>query len=119
MAAIPIAVIESDSSGILITKTAANAGDGNSFDLTNAPNAIIYLENGDASPTTATFVTTTIVDGDLTVLDRAVVVAAGTEHAVGPFNPQQYLDTSNVITVTFSSVTSLTVWCVKPQIGYN
>lgn len=95
-------------SGTELTNNSAAAG-GDTF--VNDGRTYIKLDNGDASPTTATFVTTeTITTAALAVADLAVVITNAKEEIIGPFPTATFGPT---VSITYSSVTSLTVDAFK------
>lgn len=111
MAALAVAVairgVGNDLAGV-----AAGAG-GDTF--INSGQEIFVVKNGSGAPITVTFVTPTTVD-NLAVSDLAVTVAAGATRSVGPFPPAWYNDTAQpggVVSVTYSSVTTVTVGVLK------
>lgn len=91
--------------GVLLGAVAA-AGGGDKF--ANDGRQVAYFKNGSGAPITVTVVTQKTVDG-LAVTDRAVVVAAGEERMIGPFDKETYNDTDGNVNFTYSGVTSLTV----------
>jgi hypothetical protein len=89
---------------------AAGGGD----DFVNTGVEIIHIKNGDASPHTITIVTPNLVDGDLAVTDRAVVVPAGGEKMIGPFPTGTYNDGEGKVSLTYDAVTSVTIAIIDP-----
>ena len=111
-----ITVQEVDSTGIDLNFVAA-AGGGDTFD-NSAANTTFFIKNDDASQKTVTFQTDAVSDGDLAITDRAITVDAGDVTQVGPFNTNVYGDVDNIISVTYSDVTSVTVAASKPKVGF-
>lgn len=84
----------------------AAAGGGDQF--ANTGKEFVEVDNADAAPMTATFVTQKTVDGQA-VGDRAVTVPAGERRIIGPFDPSVYNDSNGNLQITYSAVTSVTV----------
>lgn len=96
-------------SGVALTANSAAAG-GDTF--ANDGRTYFKAINGDASPTTITFdATQTITSAALAVADNAVSVAASADKIIGPFPVETFGAT---VSVSYSSVTSLTVDVFKP-----
>lgn len=97
------------SSGLVATANPATAaGDTVPGDVT------LRVINGDASPTTLTIVTPGVVDGDLAVSDRTVVVAAGTAQYVRvPRGPYRNPATGRV-NLTWSNDNLITFEVIRP-----
>lgn len=94
--------------GLELTNNAADAAGNN---LPNNGRTFVLLQNGDSSPTTATFVTSgTATSEALAIADMAVVVTNAKDELVGPFPTDTFGTTLNI---TYSSVTSLTVDAFK------
>lgn len=90
-------------SGTALTANSAAAG-GDTF--VNNGRTYYKAINGDASPTTITFVTTaTETEAQLAIADLAVIVAASADEIIGPFPEATF---GSTVSVTYSSVTSLT-----------
>lgn len=102
MALIPVEVI--DRPGINPAGIAANVG-GDTFN--NTGREIIFLENGDASPTTATVAVEQQLDGNAVVpLAVTNVPATNGRIMVGPFDKTVY---GSSVSITYTSITSLNV----------
>ena len=84
----------------------AAAGGGDQF--ANDGRTYIHIKNGGASPITLTIATQMTVDGKA-VADDAITVTNGQERIVGPFPPGIYNDANNMVQLTYSGVTSVTV----------
>lgn len=99
--------------GTAITFGAAAAG-GDSFNNTgaNAGRVILLVKNGDASGKTVT-VNSQVPCNQGFDHDQAVTVAAGATEAIGPFAPDRWNDSSGLVQVTYSAVTSVTVAAVR------
>jgi hypothetical protein len=91
---------------------AANAG-GNSF--TNTGTEYVYISNASVGSITCSFAITAAVDG-ITPAAKTVIVPAGKWTLVGPWPTNYYNDTSTpqVVNITYSGVTTLTVGAFKP-----
>jgi len=81
---------------------ASAAGGGDTF--TNTGKELIHIRNGSGGDITLTIETSLVIEGDLTVADRTVLITAGEERFVGPFKTSRYGATT---TLTYSGVTSL------------
>jgi hypothetical protein len=86
------------------------AGGGDTF--VNNGDTFFHAKNGSGSPITITFATAGTVAQGVAISDVAVVVAAGAEKMVGPFD-QTVFNGSSGVSVTYSDVTSLTVAAIK------
>ena len=69
----------------------------------------VVATNGDASETTLTFETPFTVGG-VAIAEHAVAIPAGETWIIGPFPVRAF---SRTLTITYSSVTSLTVGAFK------
>ena len=96
--------------GLNPTFNAANAG-GDSF--ANTGDEIIHVKNGSGGAIDVTIVTQATVDSQA-VADRVVNVPAGEERVIGPFPKATYNDSGDLVQLTYSGVTSLTVAVMKP-----
>lgn len=73
---------------------------------------LLLVKNDDGSSTTVTLATPEVIDGDLTVADRAVSVAAGAVEAIPVTS--RYLDpATGLASISYSKVTSLQVACIR------
>lgn len=104
--ATPLSVETIDRSGLAPSGAAADAG-GNEF--ANDGKVFLEVDNQDASSTNVTIVTQQTSDG-LAVADRVVSVGATSRKLIGPFPASIYNDGSGKVQLTYSSVTSLTVF---------
>jgi len=95
--------------GLVPSLVAAGAG-GDKFPNTTRREFLI-VKNGDGSPTTVTLDIQATVDSQA-VVDRTVVVAAGDEALIGPFDGR-YEDTDGNVNVSYSNITSITVGVAK------
>jgi len=88
----------------------ATAADATGNNWTNTGGEILFLKNGGGSSITLTlaFGPGAVVDGQ-TPTNKTVTVAAGKEFLVGPFPVSIYNDTTNLMNVTYSGVTTVTV----------
>jgi hypothetical protein len=108
MAITVLAIQTMSRDGIDPTYSAANA-DGHTF--ANSGRAFFQAFNGGASDIECTFATPGQVDG-LDIEDLVVDIAAGEDAIIGPFPPSIYNTepgVTDVVTVTFEGVSSLTV----------
>ena len=96
-------------SGITPSAAAANV-DGNSFD--NEGETFFHAINGGGGSITLTFQTPAKVGG-VNIDNPTVVVGAGAEVFVGPFNPSIFNQPTGEVYVDYSGVTSLTVAAFK------
>ena len=105
----PVLTVNQVSNTGLSMITDGVAADVGGDQFANNGNTYISVENGDVSPTTLTFTSTVLIDGDLTVADRDVIVAAGDFVTIGPFQKSIYDDGNDDVQVAYSSITSLNV----------
>ncbi len=89
---------------------AAAAGGGDAF--ANDGTQFVLIKNGDIADHTVTFVTQVQVDGQA-VADKAVVLTAAHTYLIGPFPTRWYNDANDLVQMTYSAVTSVTVKVVK------
>jgi hypothetical protein len=102
-----VATLTVQTSAVAGTALTANSAAGGGDTFANDGRTLFKAINGDASPTTITFVTTqTIGSADLAVADNDVSVAASADEIIGPFPVATF---GSTVSVTYSSVTSLTV----------
>lgn len=85
---------------------------GGGDDCDTGPGVLLLVKNGDGSPHTVTLVTPGVVDGDLPVADREVVVPAGGDVAVPVTHTYRDLSTGRA-QITYDSVTDVTVLVVR------
>src|SRR5262245_2385259 len=92
---------------LVATATAADAT-GNNW--TNTGGEFLFIKNGGGSSITLTLAVGpgAVVDGQ-TPTSKTVTVAAGKEFLVGPFPVTIYSDVNNLMNITYSGVTSVTV----------
>jgi hypothetical protein len=89
--------------------TAVSASD----DCETGVGVYLIVKNGNAGACTVTLVTPELVDGDLTVLDRAVTVVATVGYSIIPVT-QRYRDpATGRATVTFSPTATVTACVVR------
>ena len=84
----------------------AAAGGGDTF--TNTGREFIYIKNGDASPINVTF-TTPATYKNIALEDPVVAVGATDEMIIGPFAVGAFNNSSGLVDVAYSAVTSVTV----------
>lgn len=102
--------VQTISRSAITPSLSAAAGGGDAFNNSGANKGRVFFwaNNASGGDITVTFVTQSTVDGQA-VTDRAVVVEAGTQELIGPFQSGIYNDGSDLVQVTYSGVTSLTV----------
>jgi len=100
-----LSVQQISKAGVTMTLSAA-AGGGDAF--ANDGKTTLVANNGSGGDITITLVTQATTDG-LAVADRTWVVQAGALEAIADLDPDIYNDTSGLVQVTYSGVTSLTV----------
>ena len=96
------------SAGGAITLAPAAAG-GDTAEI-GSGRSFLWCKNGSGAAITVTLATPGTVDSDLAVADRTVTVPAAGDRLIGPLNPTVY---GSIVSVTYSSVTSLTVAVVS------
>ena len=99
-------------SGVLVSGALSTAAAlTNTFQ--NDGRTVLAIQNGSASPITATEVSqSTVPDGGaaaLTVQDRTVTIAAGATRLLGPFPTAIYNDANQDATITLDAITTVTV----------
>ncbi|MFI8531061.1 hypothetical protein ACIGMX_12510 [Streptomyces aquilus] len=99
--------------GATVTYTAA-AGGGDTCET--GAGVLLLVKNGDASSHTVTLATPDVVDGDLSVQDRAVTVAAGAERAI-PVTSRYRNSSTGRAAITYDAVTSLTVAVIRVPVS--
>lgn len=109
MAASALTLQSMVNSGLEATYAAANV-DGNYFQ--NNGNVFLHIINGSGGDITVTIDSPTECDQGETH-DIAVVVTAGEERMIGPFNSNRFNDDDGRVQVTYSGVTSLTAAAIK------
>ena len=110
MATLTIKTLDRTGLDVTVADAAADVG-GDEF-ANDGSRTFYSVNNGSGSPVTVTFVTPVTVDG-LAVADRDVVVAAGSTSLIGPFPRSDYNDANNMVQVTYSAVTTVTVVAAK------
>lgn len=113
MAALTVNSVSID--GVAVTLAAA-AGGGDTF--VNDGNTIFVVSNGGGGSITVTFdvrptAIRTASGAPVDVSDKAITVAAGATKYVGPFPPELYNNSSQVVSVSYSGVSSVTVAPLK------
>ena len=94
----------------LVPTLVSAAGGGDKFP-NSTKRELLIVKNGDVSPTTVTLDIKATVD-DQAVTDKTVVVAAGDEALIGPFD-ERYQDNNGDVNISYSNVTAITVGVVK------
>lgn len=100
--------------------TAVDATNNNSFTNPRGT-AVIEITNGGASPITVTFTTvkTLVLKGTATynVADNAQTITNGAAKVFGPFDADMYNDANSVVTVAFTSGSSVTARVLQPGLA--
>lgn len=91
-----------------ITPTLGAAGAGGDTFTNSDERAFVVVKNGGGSAITVTLDILTTVDGQA-VTDPTVSVPASGERWIGPFPRNHYNNAQDKVTITYSSVTSVTV----------
>ena len=102
-----LSTVEFGRAGVVVSDGAAASVSGDTF--VNSGAEMFAVFNGDASPKTVTFETVITIDG-FAVPDRSVTIPNGETWLIGPFPPAIY---GNVVSVTYSAVTSVEVKVLK------
>lgn len=97
--------------GLAATYTTA-AGGGDKIPL-GASNIFLHVKNGGGASITVTLTTQANSYKGLTVPDRTVTVANGTDKFIGPIDASLHADTSQQAAVGYSAVTSVTVAALR------
>ena len=105
MARTALTAAQIDEDGVVASLTAANA-DGHSVAFRDT--LFLRVTNGSGSSITVTVQTPKTVSG-LAVADRAITVAAGATTYINLGNAELYRQSSGVVYVDFSAVTTVTV----------
>jgi len=90
----------------------AAAAEGDEF--ANTGKELLLIENGAGSPVTLTIETIVTVDGEA-VADKDVIIPAGERHIIGPFPTTYYNDGDDLVQLTYTSETDVTVAVIKPS----
>lgn len=96
--------------GLEATYTAANV-DGHAI-AGNTGELFLHVINGDAADKTVTIQTPAVFKG-IALADVAVVVTAGEERLIGPFDPSLFNQADGTVYVDYSATTSVTVAALK------
>lgn len=92
------------------------AADAGGDDCDTGPGVLLLVNNGDGSSHTVTLVTPGVVDGDLAVEDRAVVVPAGGDTAI-PVTHRYRDPATDRASITYDAVTSVTVAVIRAPVS--
>jgi len=103
-------------SGLVPSYAAATLTDGDQF--RNSGKEFIHVINGGGSPCVVTVPTPATIKG-LTIQDKTVSVAAGTDRMIGTFDPGLYNNPAGgtdagYCYVTYDQVTTVTVAVIRP-----
>jgi len=91
---------------------ASAAGGGDTFN--NDGRTFFHVKNGSGGDITLTFTTAGVWPRQsLALADPTVVVTAGEERMIGPFDKGAFNDSNGEVAVGYSGVTSLTVAAIK------
>lgn len=104
-----LAVQSASATGLTPAFAAAAAG-GDSF--ANDGRTVLHAKNGGAGAITVTVNSQQACDQGFDH-DLAVAIPAGQERMIGPFPQSRFNDSSGLVQVTYSDVTSLTVAALK------
>ena len=91
---------------------ATAAGGGDKIPL-GAGNVFLHVKNGGGSSITVTITTQANTFKGLTVPDRTVTVANGTDKFIGPIDPALHADINQQASIGYSAVTSVTVAALR------
>lgn len=97
------------SAGLALATEPANV-DGNSI----KQGVLLQVANASAASVNVTVVTPGVVDGDLTIADRVVAVAAGATRIIGRLGDVYRQPSDGTVHVNYSAVTSVTVAAIQP-----
>lgn len=88
---------------------AAAAGGGDSF--ANTGRELVEINNASGGDITVTFTGQAVCNQGLAGASHsvAVVITAGERRLIGPFDPAKFNDTNNLVQMTYSGVTTLTL----------
>jgi len=111
MAASAITVQSMINTGLEATYASANV-DGNYF--TNDGNTFLHVINGHSADITLTIDSPTQCSQGSSH-DIAVVITAGEERMIGPFDQGRFNDDNGRVNITYSLVTALTIAAVKTR----
>lgn len=79
----------------------------------NTGQELVVIDNQSGAPITVTFVTPAIVD-DLNVPDKTMVVPAAGIRVIGPFPNAWYTNSIGLLSINYSSATSVFVLILRP-----
>jgi len=96
----------------LRTDDLLSAASGGGDTCATGAGVLLLVANGDASSHTVTLATPQTVDGDLTVQDRVVTVAAGAQTAI-PVTDRYRNPGTGRASISYDGVTSVTVAVVR------
>lgn len=69
---------------------------------------VVYVKNASGGSINVTVTGQGKMD-DISVPNRVIAVAAGTDKVIGPFNPAMYNDANGAVTLAFSAQASVTL----------
>ena len=107
MADVTVAVENIDQDGLDPAHTGSLSAS-NNYKFRNDGRLFLYVTNGGGSDCDVT-ISTPGSEGGNAIADRVVVVTAGEDRMIGPFQPRLFNDPDGDIDVTFSFITSVTV----------
>ncbi len=96
--------------GVELTGVAASAG-GDAYP--NTGRETLFIINAEAAPKTVTVHSQVKADGDLTVSDAVFVCPASKTTVLGPFPAGVHNDANGLTQVTYSGVTTMTVFVLR------
>lgn len=100
-----LAVQDISTAGLEATYASA-AGGGDQF--SNDGKTLLHVKNGSGGDITVT-IASQVACSQGSTHNTAVVVTAGEERFIGPFDPARYNDANGMTQLTYSGVTSLTI----------
>lgn len=89
---------------------ASAAGGGDTF--RNDGKTLLEVVNGSGADITVT-ITTPATAGGIAIDNPAIVVTAGERRHIGPFEPALFNNSSGLVAITYSGVTSLTIAALR------
>ena len=96
-----------------ISFSAPSAG-GDDFANSGTELLLVQHTNSAGTQKTLTIVTPAVVDGDLSVADRQIVIGPGELHMLGPWPTNTYNDSQGKVSFSFDATNDLQVAVIKP-----
>ena len=113
---VALTVYTSSSSGVDVTMASANVGSGQSF--TNNGKTILIVQKESGADTSTLTIVTGATLGGFAVADRVVTLAPGDTQVIGPFDPQIFSNSSNLVTLAWEAGTTGTTVAAVSVKGY-